>query len=221
MKKVSADSLVPVPIIEQRFKDTLVHSELAPFLGKTKAEPLNVEAVYTKQDGEKVAADKVQRHYAYFTPEGKMLSDDEEKKLEFWLVKEDGSSEQVRPFERTASIEVQKTVSLASIDTMLEESTYELYHDDEAVQRLLYEEAEYFLQNDWAGIALFTWGRGFKQFYAIVRPLVIEGKFVWVMTLSQTAKKYLHLMPVPGEKVPAKELPTLELPQLEAIITTR
>lgn len=158
-------------------------------------------------------------NYRYFTEKGDEVSS---KDIEYFQVKEDGKEERVRPFDRTKEIRIIKEVSASSVDSMLVESTYELFHKDDSIIQVLYQEAERFLKNDLAGIVLFSWGRGFKQFYGVVQPRLEDGKFVWLIELAQTKKEYQHLMEIPAMKVPIKQPPTLKaLPPVEALLVAK
>jgi len=145
------------------------------------------------------------------------------KDVQYFKVNDDeeGTEQRVRPFSRTAEIAIVKETSAPSMTGFIVESYYELFHKDQSSIRALYQEAERYIREDLVGIALFSWGRGFKQFYAIVYPITREGKFVWVMELTQTKLVYQHLMDIPAEAKPVEEVPTLEaLPSVEALITT-
>jgi len=142
------------------------------------------------------------------------------KDIQYFKVNEDGSEQRVRPFTRTAEINIVKEAPAPSMNGFLVESYYELYHTDESCVRALYKEAERYFREDLVGIALFSWGNGFKQFYAIVYPIMRDGRFVWVMKLTQAKLEYSHLMDVPAEAAPVEEVPTLEaLPTIDALIT--
>ena len=182
------------------------------------------EIIMRSPDGKPVTAQRV-------TKNGEVLEgfnwrnyteDHEEipaKELQYFLRKEDGSEQPVRPFDRTAEIKLIKEVPATSMNGFLVESYYELFHKEESIINALYEEAERYIKDDLVGIALFSWGRGFKQYYAILYPLLQDGKFVWVMKLTQTRIVYQHLMEIPTMKVPIKQPPTLEtLPPVEALI---
>jgi len=194
-KKVSVNQLVPRPPIIMRHEGKLV------------------ERKRVTTDGELLDS----FHWVNFREDGEEVST---KDVNYFQVKEDGTEQAVRPFSRTKEIQVVKEVPAASVDNFLVQSYYELFHKDESIISALYEEAERYFKHDLAGIALFSWGNGFLQYYAIVYPIMREGKFVWVMKLTQTKIQYQHMMDVPAQKEPVEQPPTLEaLPPVEAIIT--
>ena len=145
----------------------------------------------------------------------------ESKDVQYFKVSEDGSEQRVRPFSRTSVINTVKEASAPAMTGFIVESFYELFHPEPSIQRLLYEEAERYIKEDIVSIALFSWGRGFRQFYAICYPFTRDGKFVWIMELTQSRIVPQHMMDVPAEATPVEEVPTLEaLPSVEALITT-
>ena len=194
-KKVSVNQLVPRPQLVMRHEGKLVESKRVTGNG---------EVLETF-------------HWKHFREDGTEVS---RKDVQYFQVKEDGTEQPVRPFSRTKEIKIVKEVPAASMSGFLVTSYYELFHKDESIISALYEEAERYFKKDLVGIALFSWGNGFLQYYAIVYPILREGKFVWVMSLTQTKIIYSHLMEVPAQKEPVEQPPTLEaLPPVEAIIT--
>ena len=55
---------------------------------------------------------------------------------------------------------------------------------------------------------------GFIQYYGLLTPIMKDGKFVWILKLTETEVQYSHLMDVPTLKTPIDQPPTLELPML-------
>lgn len=203
-KKVSADQLVPQPVIIMRAAD-----------GKP------VERGRETGNGTRLET----FHWKYYAGGEEVSSKD----IHYFEVGEDGSEREVRPFDRTSIINIVKEVPRASVEgTFLIESTYELFFrrdkktseaEYDRTLRLLYEEAERYFKDDLAGLAVFSWGNGFKQYYAIVYPVFNEEKFVWVMNLTQTKIVYQNLMEIPTVKTPVTQPPTLEMPSVEALLT--
>lgn len=194
-KKVSVNSLVPKPHIVMRSPEgTLVQMKRVTLNGDM------LEGF----------------HWKFFTEDGEEI---ESKTIEYFEVQKDGKEQQVRPFDRTKIIRIVKEVPAASMSGFLIDSVYELFSVDDSSVDSLYQEAERYLKNDLVGIALFSWGRGFKQYYAIVFPIVRDGKFVWIMRLTQTKEEYQHLMEIPATKELVAQPPTLKkLPPVEALI---
>jgi len=193
-KKVSVNQLVPQPVIVKRHEGMLV------------------ETKRVTNNGELLEG----FHFKLFREDGKEVS---KKGIQYFQVTEDGTEQAVRPFSRTKIIKIVKEVPAASVDNFLVSSIYELFHVDEETVSALYEEAHRYFKEDLAGICLFSWGNGFLQYYGIVAPVMRDGKFVWVMKLTQTKIQYQHLMEVPSQKTPIEQPPTLDaLPPVEAII---
>ena len=194
-KKVSEKQLVASPVILKRHEGQLV---------ETKRVMLNGELLEGFQ-------------YKLFREDGKEVQKND---IQYFQVTEAGTEQAVRPFSRTKIIKVVKEVPAASVDNFLIHSYYELFHKDEAETSALYEEALRYFKEDLAGICLFSWGNGFLQYYGVVAPVMQDGKFVWVMKLTQTKIQYQHMMDVPSQKTPVNEPPTLDvLPPVEAFIT--
>jgi len=227
-KKVSVAQLVPRPEIRMRAKGKLVEEKRVvadkTFLwnGKRLASQIKLIDPETEKPVPSHEALEILEHYnkKYVDEEGREVS---KKDIQYFEVKEDGSEVEVRPFDRTSEIRIVKEVPATSMNGMLVESTYELFHTEESIVSALYEEAERYLKEDLVGIALFSWGRGFKQFYAVVYPILKDGKFVWVLKLTQTQVIFSHLMEPPAKiKEPTIQPPTLQtLPPIEALVGTK
>lgn len=139
--------------------------------------------------------------------------------IRYFQVIEDGSEKPVSPYDRTTEIKIVKEANMATVSEFLIEGYYELYHVKDEQINVLYQEAERYMKEDLVGIALFSWGNGFKQYYALVYPVVRDGKFVWIMKLTQTKLVYQHLMDMPETRRPIRKAPTIEtLPPIEAIL---
>ena len=185
-KKISTPNIVPRPEIRMRTSE-----------GKL------VQAKRVADNGQMFEG----FHWKHFDEEGREVS---VKDICYFQVKEDGTEVEVRPFDRTKEIRIVKEIPATSNDFLVE-STYELYHTDEGITQVLYEEAQRYWKEDLMGIALFSWGKGFKQYYALLQPIPREGGFVWVMMLTQCRMEYNNLMPIPAEKIPEKKVPTVAL----------
>jgi hypothetical protein len=101
-------------------------------------------------------------------------------------------------------------------------SVYEVFTEKKVDIIKLWEEAEKRLKEDTVGVATYSHGRGFVQYYAFLVPIVREGKFVWLLKLTDTKVRLDHLMEIPAKvKIPVKEAPTLEtLPPVQLIVAT-
>jgi len=205
LKKVSAEGLVPQPTIVMRTEDGRL-----------------VEAKRVTPNGEVLET----YHWRYFTEDGEEISP---KEIHYFQVMDDGSEREVRPFDRTSIINVVKEVPRASVEGLfIIEGIYELFvrkgkktKEDEYQRdlKLLYEEAERYYKNDLAGLAVFSWGRGFKQYYAIIHPVFRDNKFVWVMSLTRSKIVYQNMMEPPAVRAPIPQPPTIEMPPIETLIS--
>lgn len=141
--------------------------------------------------------------------------------VQFFAVEEDGTEKEVSPFPRTSVIEVpdENWVPSTSTNGFVFDSVYEIFAGSPIVAQKLFEEAEKRLKADQAGITSFSWG-GFIQYYAFLCPLFKDGKYVWLMKLSNTKLAYNHLQDPPVKvKVPIREAPRLEtLPPVQALV---
>jgi hypothetical protein len=128
-----------------------------------------------------------------------------------------GKEKPVSPYSRTTEIKVVKEISASAIDDFLIEGYYELYHEKDEVISELYSEAERYILRDLMGVAVFSWGNGFKQYYALLTPILRKDGFVWIMKLTRTKLVYQHLMDV-SEPIPKKPPTPVTLPPIEAML---
>jgi len=138
-----------------------------------------------------------------------------------YAVQDDGSEELCAPFESTKTIEVpdENWVPSTSMDSFLITNIYEFYGQMKDAKRRLFEEAEQRLAKDLVGLTTFSFG-GYKQYYAFACPVIMEGKFVLLVKLTNIEIEYKHLEDIPAKmKVPIKERPKLKtLPPLQAVV---
>lgn len=230
-KKVSVNSLVPTPNILMRANGKKVESKrrivskVYLWKGKRLASEIKLidptdidQATQKPREIPSYEAKELLEQFIYiFVDEaGVEIS---KKDVEYFLVQESGQEQRVRPFDRTKEIRIVKEISATNLSSFLIESTYELFHLDDSVIDTLYEEAERYLKEDIVGIATFSWGNGFKQFYALIYPILRDEKFVWLMHLSMTKLEYQHLMTLPALKIPIAQPPTVStLPPVEELI---
>jgi len=101
-------------------------------------------------------------------------------------------------------------------------AVYELYTDKKLDIIKLWELADKMLKEDQVGVALYSHGRGFACYYAFLCPVMVEGKFVWLLKLTDTKIRLDHLMEIPAKiPIPVKEAPTLErLTPVHLIVAT-
>jgi hypothetical protein len=170
---------------------------------------------------------EVLEHYNYKLLDSKANVVDEKEMGEFiehYYVDEKGEEHVVRPFDRTTVIEIpdDNWVPSTMVDDFVITAAYELFTDKKADIIKLWEEAEKRLKTDTVGVTTYSHGRGFVQYYAFLVPIVQEGKFAWLLKLTDTKVRLDHMMEIPAKvKIPIKEAPTLEtLPPVQLIMAT-
>jgi len=135
---------------------------------------------------------------------------------------EDGTDKEVKPFDPTDTIEIpdENWVPSITMDGFEIYNVYEIFATSKNGITQLLEEAEKRSRQDQVGVTTFSFGNGFKQYYAFLVPFFHEGKFVWLMKLSDKKCQPQHLEDVPTTaKVPVREVPTLStLPPLQALV---
>ena len=233
-KKAGNKLLVPKPQITMRADGLVVSQERTVEERKFLWRGKEVKAEVTFRDpetGETVKDSEVielllRYAYRYLNPNGVEAKG---RDIRYFAMQPDGSEAEVQPFSRTTIIDVpeENWVPAANVDGFLYTSVYELFpkmSKGEVVSEkdlvALWREAELRWKKDQVGITTFSWGNGFIQYYAFLCPVVREGKFGWIMKLSDTQVEYNYLQDIP-EKVEVKEVPTLKtLPPVQALVVT-
>ena len=169
---------------------------------------------------------EVLEHYNYklLDSKGNVVDEKEmEGLIEYYYVDENGEEHVVSPFERTTVLHIpeENWVPSTVVDEFVITSVYELYAEKKVDIVKLWQEAEKRLKEDTVGVTTYSHGRGFTQYYAFLVPVAREGKFVWLLKLTDTKVRLQHLMPIPAEvKIPVKA-PTLEtLPPIQLIVAS-
>ncbi|MGQ9539406.1 MAG: hypothetical protein ACUVTE_07545 [Candidatus Bathycorpusculaceae bacterium] len=133
-----------------------------------------------------------------------------------------GEEHVVRPFDRTTVLEIpeENWVPSTVVDEFLITAMYEIYAEKRLDVVRLWQEAEKRLKEDAVGMATYSHGRGFICYYAFLCPIIQNGRFVWLLKLTDTKVRLNHLMEIPAKvKIPIKEAPTLEaLPPVQLIV---
>ena len=172
---------------------------------------------------------EVMDHYrnVILNPRGEEVKDDD---VQYFVLAEDGSiaknedgtDKEVKPFDLTDTIEIldENWVPSIAMDGFEICNVYEIYAASKNGVAQLLEEAEKRARQDQVGVTTFSFGNGFKQYYAFLVPFFHEGKFVWLMKLSDKKCHPEHLEDIPTTaKVPIREVPTLStLPPLQALV---
>lgn len=234
-KKAGNELLVPKPKIIMRSLEGKLVEEVRvvadsryKWKGKTLATEIRLIDPDTQKQVPSSEADEVLEHYKYklFDENGneiKKIKDQWGREIlpvQFFAVEEDGEKE-VSEFGRTSFIEVpeENWVPSTSADEFVFESVYEIFAGSLESAKKLFEEAEKRLKEDQIGITNFSWG-GFIQYYAFLVPMFKDGKFVWLLKLTNTKLAYNHLQDPPmAVKVPIREAPKLEtLPPVQALV---
>jgi len=156
--------------------------------------------------------------YKYIDAEGNEVDKEE---IQYFAIQPDGTETEVRPFQRSEEIRIpeENWIPSTTIDEFEIVNVYEVYSTKEEVIRKLYEEAEKRLKQDQIGIATFSFG-GFTSYYAFLVPYFKDGKFGWLLKLSDRKTQCNYPLDVPAKvKVPIREVPTLQtLPPIQALV---
>jgi hypothetical protein len=130
--------------------------------------------------------------------------------------------EEVAPFPPTDRIEIEQGdwVPSTFVDQWLVSEEYELPAADPRNDAKLWKEAEEALKRDEVAMKTFSNG-GFTQYYCFLAPCLKEGKFVWVLKLTNKQLDYRQLRDIPAPATAAlREVKTVQtLPPIQAIIT--
>ena len=227
-KKAGNELVVPKPPIRMRtFDDKLVQlvrvvaDKRFQWHGKNLAVELKLVDPDTQKEVPSSEALEILEHYKYKLIDEAGNTVDKED-IQHFAVQEDDTETPISPFSRTSVIDIpeENWVPSPSIDEFLITSIYEIFSPKKDIARALFEEAEKRIKADQIGITSFSWGRGFIQYYAFLCPYFKEGKYVWLMKLTDTKPVYNHLQDPPVKvKVPIREAPTLEtLPPVQALV---
>jgi len=237
MKPVGNELMVPKPDIKMRRADTGEPLEKVRIVadrrflwvghGKELATETRLIDPESRRQVPSSEALEVLEHYNYKLLDSKANVVDEKEMsdfIEYYYVDERGEEHVVRPFDRTAVLEIpeENWVPSTVVDDFLITAIYELYAEKKIDIVKLWQEAEKRLKEDTVGVTTYSHGHGFIQYYAFLVPIVKEGKFVWLLKLTDTKVRLDHLMDIPAKvKIPVKEAPTLEtLPPVQVIIVT-
>jgi len=120
---------------------------------------------------------------------------------------------QVQPFTRTKVLEIKKLLPATALSEFLIESQYEVWAEDGSQ---LIGFAEYLSKKDSMAVTKFSFGRGFKESYALLYPLFQNGKFLLVMALTRMKISYQHWMDVKAA-TPMKQMGSVPVSVLEEI----
>jgi len=227
-KPIGNELMVPKPVIKMRTVDGLEVKSVRVvadrrFVKDNKDLAAEIRLV-DPETGVTVPTTKaleILEHYKYMLLDarGQVV---EEDSIEYFEVKPDGTESPTRPFSRTSVIEVKDEhwVPSTAQDDFMVTNIYEIFSEDKEVQRKLFEEAEKRLKADQIGITTFSFGNGFIQYYALLIPVVIGTRFVWLMKLTDTKVAFNHLQEAPVKvKLPIREAPPLQtLPPIQVLV---
>jgi len=227
LKKARNALLIPKPPIKLKVSGVpveevrIVMDKKFVWMGKTLAAEIKFIDPETQKAVPSSEVLEVMQHFSYkfLDAKGNEVS---RENIEYFAVQPDGSEVQVKPFERTEIFDIpeENWVPYTSIEKFRIINVYELYGEKDDVIQRLYEEAERRLKADQVGITTYSFGNGFVQYYAFLVPILCDGKFVWLVKLSDTIDEYEHLRDIPSKvKIPVREVPTLKtLPPVQALI---
>lgn len=197
---------------------------------------LQVETVLKDEKGNQVPlaeALNILDHYKSHTLDQKAQQIDK-KKTRFFIVNPDGSiGDETIPYPPTERIEVKDTsepspdpsiayaywVPATTIEPFLIHEEYELPGADPRKDPQVFTELEKALKRD--EIAIFTYSNGsWKLYYAFLVPMIKDGKFVWLMKISDKQVEYNFLRDVPAPAAALRQVKTLTtLPPIQQVIT--
>lgn len=197
-------------------------------------ETLRVETVLKNSKGEVVPTSKAKNILEKY--ENNVLNqkseDVDKKRIEEYILNSDGSlGDKVMPYPPTERFEVKDSpgevretgdaywVPATLMDKFLIHEEYELAAADPRRDLELFKEAEDALKRDEVAISTFSNG-SYKLYYAFLVPYVENGKFVWLLKISDKQVVYNLLRDIPGPAAAIKQARTLEtLPPLQAMLT--
>ena len=198
-------------------------------------ETLTVETTLKNSKGEAIPLAQAQcilEHYnsLVLSMKGEQV---DKKKVQYFIVNPDGSTgDQVAPYPPTERIRVVDSpsevseqgdgywVSSTVLGEFLIHEEYELPAADPRNDAKLFKEAEDAAKRDEIVVTTFSNG-GFTQYYGFLVPLFKDGKFVWVLKISDKKVEYRCLRDIPAPSpIPFREVKTLEtLPPIQALLT--
>jgi len=132
------------------------------------------------------------------------------KQVKFYQ-KVNGEIIEVEPLERTKELKIEKLIPAPSLEDFLIESEYEVWSEN---ARGLWKLADYLIKNDKIAVARHSFGNTFVENYALLYPIVRNGKFVLVMALTKMKKEFKHFMAIPNGEEVAKRKPISVLPEI-------
>jgi len=128
-------------------------------------------------------------HYGYVTDSG-----EEVPKEDVYYVQILGDQEiPVQKFKRTKEINILKYIERSKLDNFLIENLYEMWTENIPA---LWKLAEWLNKTDKVAVAKYTFGNSFKDYFALIYPVIRDGQFVLVMALTRMNLEYKHLMPI-------------------------
>jgi hypothetical protein len=231
--------LIEQPKITQQFEGKPVKKERTIAKSHWKqvgtGEVLTVETILKDSQGNVVplsAAVNILENYKSVALNEKAEKIDK-KKLSDFILNQDGSiGESVMPFPTTERIEVLESanditesgqgywVPSTFMEGFLIHEVYELSAADPRNDTKLFKEADEALKRDEIALCTFSNG-GYKQYYGFLVPHLEDGKFVWLLKLSDKKVEYNNLREIPAPAAALKPAPkTVQtLPPLQAMLT--
>jgi len=243
-KQLTSNKLViPEPtLLQQVDGEPVVSSRVisaSHWIRKGTGEPLGAETVLKNAKGEVVPlaeARHVIDHYnnIAINSQGNQV---DKKKIQYFIVNPDGSiSDQVMPYTPTERIEVKETPEEANeladpgisyaywapasvLENFLIHEEYELVAADPRNDAKAFRELEATLKRDEIAICTYSNG-GFKMYYAFLTGLVKDGKFVWLLKVSDKQVEYNFLHDIPAPTTALKQVQTLKtMPPIAQLLT--
>lgn len=119
------------------------------------------------------------------------------KKAVKYFIKINGREQEVKPFTMTKRLIVKTLINNVDIEQFIPYSVYELTISDEkdfnSFNQLL-RFAEFLEQNKKVAVAKYSFGRSFKDYYALIKPIFINNQFTFKVIFCENKIKFNFLM---------------------------
>ena len=126
------------------------------------------------------------------------------QEIQFYIELE-GEKKFIKPFLRGKKLEINMTIPKENLEQFLTEKRYEVYSDK---SDMLWKLAQRLIEKKSIAITKMSFG-GFKEYYALIRPVVKNKRFVMIMDLATQKVELENLMDIDKKEEVKTELPTI------------
>lgn len=119
------------------------------------------------------------------------------KKAVKYFLKKNGIEQEVKPFSMTKRLVIQTLINSVDVEQFIPYSVYELTLQEDtdiAGFNNLLKFAEFLEFNNKVAVAKYSFGRGFKDYYALIKPIFIGGKFTFKIVFCESKIEFNHLL---------------------------